>query len=58
MIAAVAVGLGMLDIILDGDNRNVILADQHIGNGINIINKGTDYADSCNVIQILHHGFQ
>ena len=58
MIAAIAIGLGMLDVILDGNNRNIILADQHIGNGINIINKGADYADSRNVVQILHHGFQ
>ena len=57
MQAPVAVGLWILNIILLPDKRNIILLEQHVRNGINIINKRTDYPDTGYVIQPFLHRF-
>ena len=50
MIAAVAVGLGILDIVLNPKNGNVILLGKEFGNRIDIVNKRADDADSCHIV--------
>ena len=58
MQAAVAIRLGILDIILALDERQVILPHEHIGHGINILNERADHADAADIIEVFHHGLQ
>ena len=58
MITAIAVWLWIFDVILDGDDGDVILADQHVSDSIDVIDKGTDDADSGYIVQFVHHGFE
>ena len=55
MVTPVAVGLRVLNIVLDHDHSHIILAHKHVGHFIDIIHKGADDADSRNIIQVLFH---
>ena len=45
----------MPDIILHGDYREIILLADHLGKAVNIRCKRTDYPDSRNVVDVIHH---
>ena len=55
MIALVAIGLRLSDVVLYIENRNILLARDHIRDLVNILVKGTDDADTRNVTELLHH---
>ena len=55
MIASVAVGLGVFDIILDFQYGYIVLSAQHIRNTIYIVYKGADYSYSCHVMNIVEY---
>ena len=58
VIAAVAVGLWIFDIILYRDHLYIILAHQHLCHFVNIIHKRADNPYSRHVIQVFNHRFQ
>ena len=53
--ALVAAGLRMFDVILDGNNRQIILFADHLRQTVDIRGKGTDNTDSRDVINIIYH---
>ena len=55
VIAFVSALLGMSDIILHGDYCEIILLADHLGKAVNIRCKRTDYPDSRNVVDVIHH---
>ena len=57
MKTAVAVGLGILDIVFSLDQPNIVLLGQGIGQKINIVNIRTYHSYPCNVIQIIFYIF-
>ena len=55
MVAFIPIRLRLPDIILHIKNADILLPCNHLCNLINILGKGTDNADSCNITQLLHH---
>ena len=51
--ASIAIGLGMLDVILALNQRDIILAEKAIGQHINIAGEGADYADARDIADVL-----
>ena len=56
--AAVAVGLGILDIILAPDQPDVVLLQETVRQHIDVVYEGTDHPDAGDVEDILRDGFQ
>ncbi len=50
VIASVAVGLGIQDVILDAEDFDIVLFRQKIGNCVDIVYKGADNADSGHIV--------
>lgn len=50
VIASVAIGLRVQDIILDADDLNIVLFSQKIGNRIDVIYEGADDTDPCHIV--------
>ena len=57
MIALIAIWLWLTDIVLHIEDRNILLACDHIRNLVNVLVKGTDDADACNVAELFYHVF-
>ena len=57
MVALIAVGFWIFNIVFDVEHRNIRLPGDHIRDGINIRHKRTDNADPRNIVQVLHHIF-
>ena len=55
---AVAVGLGITDIIFLFDERNIVLHQKRIGNPIDIVYVRTYHADSRYVVQVFFYAFE
>lgn len=55
MIALITALLRMLDIILHGYHRQIILLTDHLRKLVNIGRKRTNNADSCDIVDIVHH---
>ena len=58
MQAAVAVRLGIGNVVFLLDQRQVVLPHEHVRYRVNILDKRTDHADTANIIQIVYHGLQ
>lgn len=58
MQAAVAVRLGIGNVVLLLDQRQVVLPHEHVRYRVNILDKRTDYTDTANIVQIIYHGLQ
>ena len=54
----VAVRLGIGNVILLLDQRQVVLPHEHVRYRVNILDKRTDYTDTANIVQIIYHGLQ
>ena len=54
METAVAIGLGLLDVIAPFEHLDIVLTDQEIGNGIDILDVIADHSDTGDIRQILH----
>ena len=57
MKTAVTVWLWVTDIVFCFDQSNVILTDELLCNGVDVIDKGTDDTKPCNIIQIIYDIF-
>ena len=58
MQAAVAVRLGIGNVVLLLDQRQVVLPHEHVRYRVNILDKRTDHADTANIVQIIYHRLQ
>ena len=58
MQAAVAVRLGIGNVVLLLDQRQVVLPHEHVRYRVNILDKRTDHTDAANIIQIIYHRLQ
>ena len=52
VVTAVTVGLWVFDIVFDLNDGDIILAGEKVGDGVDIVDKGTDYTDSGHIIQV------
>ena len=60
MKTTVTIWLWMADIVFCLNQSNVILTDELLCNGVDVIDKGTDNTESRNIIQIIYdifHGY-
>ena len=55
VIALITARLRIHNIILYGNNLDILLITDHLRNLINIRSKGTDHANTRNIIDIAHH---
>ena len=55
VIAAVAVFLGLLDVVLDGDDPHVRLVGEHAGDLVDVVDVGAQHADAGDVGEVLRH---
>ncbi len=53
MQAAIPIGLGLLNIIPPLHHPHIVLLDEQVCNGINIVNVGADDPNACNVCELL-----
>ena len=53
VVTTVTVGLGVLDIILKIQDRDVILLCQRMRQPIDIVHIGADHTDACHIMQML-----
>ena len=58
MQAAVAVRLGIGNVVFLLDQRQVVLPHEHVRYRVNILDKRTDYTDTANIVQIVYHGLK
>ena len=58
MQAAIAVWLGMLYVVLLGDQKDVVLFEQAVSHDVDIFFKGADDADARNVVEVFLHRLQ
>ena len=54
MQAAVAVRLGIGNVVFLLDQRQVVLPHEHVRYRVNILDKRTDYTDTANIVQIIY----
>ena len=55
MIAFIATGFGIRNVILHRDHLNILLIPDHIRNAVNVRCKGTDDADASNIVYVFYH---
>ena len=55
MIAFIATGFGIRNVILHSDHLNILLIPDHIRNAVNVRCKGTDDADASNIVYVFYH---
>ena len=53
MEAAVAVGLGVCDVVLAFDERDVVLPQQRVGELVDVRRVRADDAHACNIVEVL-----
>ncbi len=58
MVAAVAVGLGVFDVVLFFDDYQIVLTGQHLSHGVDVLDEGADDPDARNVVEVGAHGIQ
>ena len=51
--AAVAVGLGLLYVVLLKDERDVVLREQQVGDPVDVVHVAADHAHAGDVVQML-----
>ena len=55
MVAGVPAGLGILDVILDGDDMDIPLVPDHFRQLVNIRGERADDADPCDIVDVFDH---